>query len=207
MERRRELDDRVWEYGYYFAKTSTMLADVGNPPMDWGTGRWEWSNTLQTTVLPTEREQFWGMWIGGTSEYYGVPFAAFATSRQGDPSAGEFAELEVRIPVSGQRDALAVMFFASSVSDDLIGGDNVPYRWGGHRFMELRWGDKLLWEMDLGPRRIDGEWFVVPLPEVPADLKELSLRLRVVDRKLAVANQTIAFVSPIRLVQMPVFGK
>jgi len=205
-ERRRELTDRVWEYGYFFAKTSTMLADADNPPLNWGTGRWEWTNTVQATVLPTEREMFWGTWLAGVCEYKGRKYAAFASDRKANPASGEFAELEVRIPVSGERDRLALMFFASSVSDDLIGGDHVPYRWGGHRFMELRWGDKLLWEMDLGPKRIEGEWFVVPLPEIPADVKELSLQLRVVDRRAAVSNQTIAFVSPIRLVEMPVFG-
>jgi len=206
-KRRTELAARTWEYGYFFARTDHMLEGIDEPPMDWGTGRWEWMNTVQATVLPTEREMFWGGWVGGTQECFGQPVIVFASHRKADPTAGEFSELEIRVPVSGRRDMLALMLYASHVCNDTIGGDTVPLRWSGHRFLELRWGDELLWELDLGPRRIPGDWFVVPLPEIPADMDELTLHLRATDRRLAVTNRTIVFVSPIRLVEMPVFDK
>ena len=50
--------------------------------------------------------------------------------------------------------------------------------------------------------RFNGEWFVAPLPPLPADLKTLPLRLRVEDYRPAKNNQQIVYVGPIRLLEL-----
>jgi hypothetical protein len=60
-----------------------------------------------------------------------------------------------------------------------------------------------LWETDLGHLPERGEWFLVRLPRVPDDVKELKLRLRAEDRKVSHGNYTLCFVGPIRLMELP----
>jgi hypothetical protein len=198
--RRRELEDRVWDYGYYQAKTSTMLRDANSPPLGWGTGRWEKQNKVLASVIPTHREYFRGDWLAGV--YDATPAAVFAHQRKAMASPGNYSELEVEIPVSGNRGRLALMIFLSNHSKETIGFHYVKTRWAGRHFIQLLWDDRVLWEADLGWPRLEGEWFVVKVPPVPDDIETLRLRLRVEDRKQCAAS-TIAFVGPIRLVEIP----
>jgi len=202
-DRRKKLAKHVQEYGYFVAVTSKMLEDLKNPPLDWGTGRWQVSNKLLATVLPTEREQFWGAWIGGLRRQKNLEAAVFAAERKILGAVGEFSELPVDLPISGKRDRLALLLYLSNVNKHSIGGQYLRTRWAGYRFIQLLWEDKVLWEADLGPRRETGEWFLVRLPAIPADVSMLPLRLRVEDRKLGEKNYTIAYVGPIRLLEMP----
>jgi len=198
--RREELAVRVWDYGYYQAKTSTMLQEANNPPMGWGTGRWEMQNKFLATILPGEREHFRGNWIAGV--YDATPAAVFAHERRKGAVAGNYAEVEFRIPLSGRRDRLALMIFLSNHSKESIGLHYVKARWAGRHFIELLWDDTVLWAADLGRPRLEGEWFVVKLPPLPEELESLPVRLRVEDRKES-ESSTIAFVGPIRLVEFP----
>jgi hypothetical protein len=65
------------------------------------------------------------------------------------------------------------------------------------------WQDKVLWEADIGCLPERGDWFLVRLPRVPDDVKDLTLRLRIEDRKLSMNNYTLCFVGPIRLLELP----
>ena len=68
------------------------------------------------------------------------------------------------VPVSGHRDRLALLIFASAANKDLFSATPVKYRWAGYRFLELAWQDKVLWEADLGHLPERGDWFLVRLP-------------------------------------------
>ncbi|UCD29997.1 MAG: hypothetical protein JSV03_05850 [Planctomycetota bacterium] len=202
-DRRKELTRRVWEYGYYVASPEDMLAPLKDPPLDWGSGRWQAGNRILATVLPTKREYAWGNWIGGLYRYRDLEAAVFAARRKSQAMVGEFSELELNLPVSssGKRDKLALLFFVNSANKDKIGAEYTTARWAGYRFLELLWEDQLLWEADLGLSWDKGEWFMVNLPEIPEDIETLTLRLRVIDRKMLTVNHTIVFVGPIRLIE------
>ncbi len=201
-ERRVELADRIWKYGYYVAVTSNMVEGMRHPLLGWGTGRWERANRVLATVLPSEREAFWGDWIGGLYRKGDTEAAVFACHRRTHSRPGTFSELQVELPLAGKRDRLALLIFLSNVNKDEIGLDHVEARWADHRFITLTWDDKTLWEADLGRPREQGEWFMVKLPAMPEDLSELSLRLRVEDRRI-VLGPGIVFVGPIRLIELP----
>jgi hypothetical protein len=109
----------------------------------------------------------------------------------------------VDVPVSGRRDRLGLLLFASAANKDLFSATLTKYRWAGYRFLELAWQDKVLWETDLGHLPERGDWFLVRLPRVPDGVKDLTLRLHVEDRKLSEGNYTLCFVGPIRLLELP----
>ncbi|MBI4581796.1 MAG: hypothetical protein HY718_19020 [Planctomycetes bacterium] len=85
----------------------------------------------------------------------------------------------------------------------MIGFEEVPGRWTGYSSVQLLWDDKIVWEADVGLPRTGCEWDLVKLPTVPPDLKELPLRLRAIDPRDSNGLHAIAFVGPIRLVEMP----
>ncbi|UCD30323.1 MAG: hypothetical protein JSV03_07605, partial [Planctomycetota bacterium] len=201
--RHQDLARRVWHYDYYVVQRATMLAEANNPSLDWGTGRWVRRNKVLATFLPTEREIFWGEWMGGLFKRGGTEAAAFAFNPHIYSIPGMFSELEVRIPVSGKRDRLGLMLFLSNVDKEAIGLHYARSRWAGHRSIRLLWDDKVLWEADLGLRREQGEWFVIKLPTISADVEELKLRLRVDEIRETHSAAAIAFVGPIRLIQFP----
>jgi hypothetical protein len=180
-----------------------MMAGLRSPPLEWGIGRWQVSNRVLATVVPSPNELFWGGWLAGLHEDHGLPAAVFAANRKAPGEPGEYAELQASVPLSGRRDRLALMIFVSSANKDLFSNTMVKYRWAGYRYMELRWQDRVLWEADLGQVPEGGDWFLVRLPRVPTDLKDLQLRLRVEDRKLSMNNYTISYVGPLRLLELP----
>lgn len=201
-DRGKELAERVAWYAYAVEKVSDMVADADSPPLGTGTGRWERQNLVLATVLPEQREQWWGNWMAGLYHGDGRDAAVFAYRRRTEGAAGAFAELPVKLPLSGDRNRLGLMVFLSNVDKDEIGLHYVPRRWSGHRRIQLLNGNEPVWEADLGLPRPKGEWFTVRLPELSADMATLELTLRVEDLKETRAH-AIAFVGPIRLVQLP----
>jgi len=201
--RRQDLSRRVWNYDYSTVQISTMLAEADNPPLDWGTGRWLRRNKVLATILPTEREMFWGEWMAGIYKNQENQAAVFAFKPHIYSTAGMFSELEVQVPISGNRDLLALMLFLSNVDKETIGHHYARSRWAGHRSIRLIRDDKTMWEADLGIRREQGEWFMIKLPPIPKDLTTLKLRLRVDELKDTHSAKAIAFVGPIRLIQLP----
>ena len=203
-ERRKLLDERLENYNRTILSDAIMMDGLRSPPLEWGIGRWQVANRLLATVLPSPNEQFWGGWIASTHKrngLEGVVFTADRVLRPGD--VGEYAELQAAVPVSGARDRLGVLLYVSSTNKDLFSNTMVKYRWAGYRYMQLLWGDKVLWEGDLGYISERGDWFMVRLPKIPDDVKELRLRLRAGDRKLGMNNYTISYVGPLRLMQLP----
>jgi len=116
---------------------------------------------------------------------------------------GEYAELQAVVPVSGQRHRLGLLLFASSTNKDLFSNTMVPFRWADYRFIQVIWEDQVLWEADLGRIPGKGDWFLVRLPRLPEDVKELKLRIRVEDRRTSMNNYTICYFGPIRLLELP----
>ena len=183
--------------------TNAMLDGVHKPPLGWGTGRWEHLNSVLARVLPEDQEQFWGEWMAGTYQDDATEAAAFLTRRRARCEAGGFAELPVRLPVSGQRDRLMLLFHLSSVNKNEIGWDFVDARWANRRFMQLLWEDELLWEADLGLQRTPGQWVHVYLPEIPEKTQDLYLRLRVEDRTDLYGNNNFTtYVGPMWLIEL-----
>ncbi len=202
-ERRAELPQRVCGYGYYEVLISNLLKELDNVPYGRGRGGAERELRVLATVLPDGREQFRGDWLGGPYGEGGQQVAVFALHRDAYSHAGDFCELGVAIPVSGRRDRLGLLVFMNRYTKDKLGLEHVKGRWAGFCSVQLIWGDRVLWERDVGLPRDGSEWDLVRLPVVPETLAELPLRLRVVDRKNSNGMRAIVFVGPIRLVELP----
>jgi len=101
-----------------------------------------------------------------------------------------------------RRDRLALLVCLADTTKESFGFGYAKWRWSGYRAIRLLWGERELWQADLGITRFNGEWFVVPVPLLPADLKTLPLRLRVEDYRPAKNNQEIVYVGPIRLLEL-----
>lgn len=200
--RQAELQNRIDEYGRTIVPVDQMLKDLDDPPVQVGTGVWEAHNHVMATVLPEPREVFWGEWIGGVYGKGSKRAAVFALSKHERVNANSFCELPVNIPVSGRRDRLALIVYLADTTKESFGFGYAKWRWSGYRAIRLLWGDRELWQADLGITRFNGEWFVVPLPALPDDLKTLPLRLRVEDYRPAKNNQEIVYVGPIRLLEL-----
>lgn len=201
--RRKAMGDRLKDYFWSMVNPGPLLEGLASPPLEWGIGRWQVSNRLLATALPGTNEWFWGDWMAGPYERGSVRAAVFAAGPKTAGAPGEYAELKVSLPVSGHRDRLGLLVFASSANKDLFSATPVKNRWAGYRFLELAWQDKTLWEADVGSLPDRGEWFLVRLPRVPDDVKDLTLRLRIGDRKVSHGNYTLCFVGPIRLMELP----
>jgi hypothetical protein len=201
--RQEALAKRLKDYFWFTVNPGPMLDGLASPPLEWGIGRWQVANRLLATVLPGTNEWFWGDWMAGLFERGSVRTAVFAADRKAPGDVGEYGELHLSVPISGHRDRLALLVYVSAANKDLFSATPVKYRWAGYRFVELKWQDKVLWEADLGYLPERGQWFMVRLPRVPDELKELKLRLRAEDRKLSLNNYTLCFVGPIRLMELP----
>ncbi|MGQ9650207.1 MAG: glycoside hydrolase family 20 zincin-like fold domain-containing protein [Phycisphaerae bacterium] len=202
-KRREELVNRLADYNHFVKVRSDMLKGLADPPVDWGTGRWEYANLVRATAAFTEREQYWGNWIAGLCDHEGSKVAAFATSRRTPAAEGEFAELELVLPIAGDRHRLALLVYLADVNKESIGLHYVKWRWADYRRIQLLHRDEVLWEADIGVQREQGEWFMVKLPPVPETMKQVRLRLRVENLRGAIGNQTLALVGPIRLIELP----
>jgi hypothetical protein len=110
--------------------------------------------------------------------------------------------MPVNVPISGRRDRLALLIYLADANKESYGLGRAKWRWSGFRAIRLLWGERELWKADLGIPRLSGEWFVVPLPELPAEIESLNLRLRVEDYFSARNNLQIVFVGPIRLLEL-----
>ena len=95
-----------------------------------------------------------------------------------------------------------MLVYLADTTKDSFGLGVSKWRWAGYRSIRLLWGEQEVWKADLGIPRFSGEWFVAPLPSLPADLKTLPLRLRVEDYRPAKANPEIVYVGPIRLLEL-----
>jgi len=200
--RQAELQNRIAGYSWTVMPVDQMLEDLDNPPVQIGTGVWEAHNHVLATVLPEPRELFWGEWIGGIYETNSTRAAVFAAPKHEPANANSFCELPVNIPVSGRRDRLALIVYLADTTKESFGFGYAKWRWSGYRAIRLLWGERELWQADLGIPRFTGEWFVIPLPTLPADLRTLPLRLRVEDYRPAKANPEIVYVGPIRLLEL-----
>ena len=104
--------------------------------------------------------------------------------------------------IDGKRDQLALLVYLADANKESYGLGYAKWRWAGSRDIKLMWGDRELWRADLGIPRLNGEWFVARLPEIPEELKTLPLRLRVEDYCGAKNNLEIVYVGPIRLLEL-----
>ncbi len=200
--RQNRLREFIPEYSKTVAPVAQLLSDLGDPPIQAGTRVWARHNRLLATVVPQARETFWGDWIGGLHTFQDQQVAVFALAKHDPVNAGTHVELPVVVPVSGRRDRLALILYLADANKESFGLGRARWRWSGTRAIKLLWGEKELWSADLGIPRLTGEWFIVPLPELPADLDSLPLRLRVEDYYSAKNNLEIVYVGPIRLVEL-----
>jgi len=201
-KRKAALMERVAIYNKTRVPFNRMLAGWEDPPIQVGTGPWERHNHLLATVLPEPRETYWGDWVGGIVEKEGLRVACFALEKHDPVNANTFVELPVNIPISGQRDRLALLVYLADANKEKFGLGYAKWRWSGYRTIFLKSGEQDLWQADLGIPRIEGEWFVVPLPDLPADLETLPLRLRIEDYFPAKNNLEIVYVGPIHLIEL-----
>ncbi len=202
-ERQTLLSKRIGEYGWFVVVIGKLLKDLPNVPLDWGRAKANAKLRVLATVLPEAREQFRGDWIGGPYREGVLQAAAFVLNRDGSCTAGDYAELPAKLPVSGPRDRLALLVYMNCHTKDAYGLEEVPRRWAGHTCAQVLWGDKVLWEGDAGLPRNGCEWDLVRLPPIPDTVTELPLRVRVVDKRDSDGTQAIVFVGPLRLVEIP----
>lgn len=203
QDRQEELARRVDHYGYYSVIIDKLLPKLLAPPTGWGRGGAERQMRVLASALPDVREQYWGDWLAGIYRSGRDEAAVFAMEPNAAARAGDFAELPVRLPVSGERDRLGLLVFMNRWVKEMIGHEDVPGRWMGYSAVQLLWGDEVVWEADVGLPRTGREWELVGLPPIPEDLTELNLRLRVIDKRDSSGMRAIVFVGPVRLVQMP----
>ncbi len=201
-KRQAELKERVAEYDRTVAPTAQMLSGVNDPPVQVGTGVWVAHNHLLATVNPQPHETFWGDWIGGLYQHGDMQVTAFALAKHLAVNGGVFSELPVNVPLSGQRDRLALLVYLADANKESFGLGRSKWRWAGYRTIRLFWGERELWNADLGIPRLTGEWFVVRLPALPADLGTLPLRLRIEDYYNAKNSLEIVYVGPIHLLEL-----
>jgi hypothetical protein len=202
-ERRKALDRLVQEYSRQIVNSASMIEGMNAPPLEWGIGRWQVANLPLASVVPSPNEWWWGDWQAGVHEHKGIRAAVFATDRKTPGDAPEYGELHAVVPISGRRDHLGLLVFASAANKDLFSNTPVKYRWAGYRSLKLAWRDKVLWETDVGCLPERGQWFLVRLPPLPGDIKDLALRLRIEDVKLSMNNYTICYVGGMRLMELP----
>ncbi|HOB74598.1 MAG TPA: glycoside hydrolase family 20 zincin-like fold domain-containing protein [Phycisphaerae bacterium] len=202
VKRQAELREQMDDYNRTVAPIKQMLAGLDDPPIQVGVGRWERRNRVRATVTPEPRETWWGDWIGGLYEHGQTRVAVFAVPKRTHSDAGAYAEMPVNVPISGRRDRLALLIYLADANKESYGLGRAKWRWSGFRAIRLLWGERELWKADLGIPRLSGEWFVVPLPELPAEIESLNLRLRVEDYFSARNNLQIVFVGPIRLLEL-----
>ena len=200
--RQAELKVRIADYAKTIMPPAQMLKNLSDPPVQAGTGAWEQHNHVLATVLPEPRETFWGEWIAGLYENGPTKAAVFALSKHERVNANSFCELPVNVPVSGRRDRLALLVYVADVNKESFGLGYSKWRWAGYRSLRVLWNDQELCKVDIGVPRPGGEWFFVPVPKVPSDVKKLALRLRVEDYRPAKNNLEIVYVGPIRLMEM-----
>ncbi|MBI4580781.1 MAG: hypothetical protein HY718_13825 [Planctomycetes bacterium] len=201
-KRQAALRERIADYDKTVGRVREMLSNLGDPPVQVGTGPWEQHNHVLATVVPEARERFWGDWIGGIHEWGDHRVAVFALERHLRVNGDTFCELPVNVPLSGRRDRLALVLYLANVTKESFGFGYSKWRWSGYRSLRLMWKDQELWKADIGIPRPTGEWFVVALPPMPADLKSLPLRLRLEDYRSAKNNLEIVYVGPIRLLEL-----
>jgi len=201
--RQEELARRVWHYSYYSVVIDKLLPNLLNPPTGWGRGGTSRQMRVLATALPDLREHYWGDWLAGIYRNGREEAAVFAMEPDAAARAGDFAELPVRLPVSCDRNRLGLLVFMNRWTKELLGNEEVPGRWMGYAKVQILWQDRVVWEADPGLPRTGCEWSLVSLPPIPEDVKELDLRLRVVDQRDSNGMRAIVFVGPLRLVQMP----
>jgi hypothetical protein len=203
MARRQSLvEPRVWRYSYFSVSVSKMLANLPNVPTGRGRGSYMRQMRVLATAVPEVREQFWGDWTAGIHKEGGIDTAVFAMEPDSACRVGDFAELPVTLPISGDRSRLGLLVFMNRWAKEKLGLEEVLDRWVGYASVQLLWGDKVVWEGDVGLPR-SNEWDLVRLPAIPADLKELPLMLRVTNVRDSESMFGLVFVGPIRLVEMP----
>ena len=202
-KRQAEQNERCVEYNKNVVLTSNLLSNMKDPPVQTGTFLWERHNHVLATVSPEPQETFWGDWIGSVHQEQGEQVAVFTTDQNLPNNAGGFCELPVNIPVSGRRDRLALVIYLADYNKESYGLGRAKWRWAGLQSIHLTWDNQELWTADLGIPRLTGEWFVVPLPTLPANLKTLPLRLRVQDDySNPYADREVVYVGPIRLLEL-----
>jgi hypothetical protein len=201
-QRQSELRVRIADYNKTIMPAAQMLRGLSDPPVQAGTGAWEGHNKLLATVVPEPREIFWGDWIGGVHKEGAATAAVFALSKHERVNANSFCELPVNLPVSGRRDRLAVLLYLADINKESFGLGYAKWRWSGYRSLRLLWNEQELWKADVGIPRPGGEWFVIPVPPLAADLKTLPLRIRVEDYRPAKNNLEIIYVGPVRLLEL-----
>lgn len=201
-KRQEELKIRIADYNKTIMPAGQMLRNLSDPPVQAGTGAWEGHNHVLATVLPEARETFWGEWIGGIHQDGSNRAAVFALSKHERVNANSFCELPVNLPVSGRRDSLGLLVYLADINKESFGLGYSKWRWSGYRSIRLLWNEQELWKADLGIPRTGGEWVIIPLPSLPAEMKTLPLRLRVEDYRPAKNNLEIVYVGPIRLLEL-----
>jgi hypothetical protein len=200
--RQAELPRRVWNYSYYSVVLDKVATNT-TPPTGYGRGGARHQMRIHETADVRPREQFRGDWLAGLHQEGGQTFAVFAEEPDASSRAGDYVELAATLPLPQRRERLGLLMYMNRWTKDKLGGEEVAGRWMGYAAAQVLWGDKVLWQGDLGLPRTGCEWDVVPLPTLPADLQELPLRIRVSVLRDSSGMRTIAFVGPPRLVELP----
>ena len=202
-ERRAELKKRIADYSYYSVVVDKLLKSGAEIPTGLGRGGAERQMRILTAAAPEAKEQFWGDWLAGLHREHGQTFTAFAMEPNAAARAGDYAELPVSVSLPSERHRLGLLIYMNRWTKDSLGLEEVSGRWAGYADVQLLWGERVLWQGDVGLPRAGCEWEMIPLPKIPRDLPALPLRLRVTDRRDSNGMRAIVFVGPIRLIELP----
>ncbi len=205
-QRREELLQFVWRYNYYQVLRKELLKGVHDFPDGWGVGGGKSGPIILGKFLPSNREYFNGTWYAGVfnDTENNTDLVAFLQSMDcanGEP--GNYAELELTLPVGNSGRNLALMFFMNRDVKNKVGHYYSREMWAGHSFLEIILDNKVIWEEDIGLPRQGREWSLVSLPALPEKTEEVRIRLRIQDRKRAPGMRAFVLMSPVHLVEIP----
>lgn len=148
-------------------------------------------------VEPGQREHFSGAWLGGHYAKSEVDCYVFTYPVGEFAHIGEYGEIDLTLPSTHARPTPAssrLQFYISSWTNDTIGYQKKRDRWAGRNYVELRSGDRTVWERDVVDIAFGGEWITVDVPDHGA------LALRVETRQESDGCGTVVFVGPLRLI-------
>jgi hypothetical protein len=151
-------------------------------------------------VKPSDRQYFFGKWVGGEYSKNGANFYAFTYPLKDNAQRGEYSEVELHVPITGPVGWRGLRFFLNTWTNETIGSQDLGGRWLGAGLIQLKHGEDVLWQSDVAIRRGGGEWVTVGLPDPAEGQKEMTLTLRVQNVQGAYNFAAAVFIGPIQVV-------
>lgn len=170
--------------------TGEMMARLDSPPAE---GRLLSQVTPAQPALSPLRHT--GAWVVAPYPQDGPRAFATAFPRHTASAAGDMCQVSFRLPAPKHAGRLQVQLHLADEYDS--------NRWTGYRFYRLVSGEEVLSEEDIALARLGGrEWTGVDVTDLAPRQGELSLALRLLDKRPVGNYTTTIFIGPVRVVEV-----